>query len=274
MRMSKNLRRQRRCDLRIIFTACVAGVGGFSALADAESHPLGIPTLNSRPGAAYTVYLDFGGFSFFGNWGNGSGVPGTTPAFDHVTNAFSGNDVSYINQIWSRVAEKYSAFNINVTTVDPAAAANQASTDASRQLFYDQTPRLMHTVIGDGTWTGGGGVSYVGVTQGSFGSDPNVNGGHGIGYHTNWLFTNSLGGPGDVSAIAEAGAHENGHGLGLNHQSDVTGSTITNEYSGTTARPATGRSRRSWACLITRSAGCGGRARLTPAVSFSRTTCR
>src|SRR4051812_20032579 len=32
----------------------------------AESHTTGAPVLNSNPGAAYTVYLDFGGFTFTG----------------------------------------------------------------------------------------------------------------------------------------------------------------------------------------------------------------
>ena len=42
-----------------------------------------IPALNSRPGAAYTLYLNFGGFAFTGTWGGGAtnGTPGVTPAY-------------------------------------------------------------------------------------------------------------------------------------------------------------------------------------------------
>ena len=222
----------RRRSWSILKLAVITAVTGTAGSAHAQSHPTGVPALNSRPGAPYTVYLDFGGFSFTGNWGNLNGyTPGVTPAFDGVTSSFGTTDQGYMANIWSRVSEKYSAFNINVTTVDPAVAAGQAGSDPARQLFYDQTPQLMHTVIGASNWTGGGGVSFVGVTQGSFPSDPNVNSGDGYGYHTNWLFTNGLGGVSDTSAIGEAGSHENGHGLGLSHQSDFNGSTLSSEYS-------------------------------------------
>src|SRR5262245_51336098 len=52
--------------------------GAFSnpLVGNAVSVPL---ALSSRPGAPYTVYLDFGGFSFSGFWGNnGLYFPGDT----------------------------------------------------------------------------------------------------------------------------------------------------------------------------------------------------
>ena len=191
----------------------------------------GVPSLNSNPGASYTVYLDFAGFSFNGTWGNTSNSPGDTPSFDGTTGAFTSAEQATIKQIWARVAEKYSPFSVNVTTVDPAVAAGQAGDDSSRQAYYDQTARLMHTVIGgDGTWDGGGGgVSYVGVTQAPQ-YDASLNGGAGGGFHTNWIFPANLG-PNDPKAISEASAHENGHGLGLSHQSDYSGTTLMTEYS-------------------------------------------
>jgi hypothetical protein len=45
---------------------------------------------------------------------------------------------------------------------------------------------------------------------------------------TNWVFTDGVG---TGLACGQASAHENGHGLGLEHQSDYTGSTKNNEYS-------------------------------------------
>jgi hypothetical protein len=81
----------------------------------------------------------------------------------------------------------------------------------------------MHTVIGgDGSWTGGGGISYLGVT-GKSQSGSN-------GTHTDWVFSENLGG-GYPQFVGEAAAHENGHGFGLSHQSDYNGNTLINEYS-------------------------------------------
>jgi hypothetical protein len=183
-------------------------------------------TLNSRPGAAYTIYLDFGGFSFSGNWGNNASfTPGITLAYniDSDATTFSPTELADMKEIWSRVAEKYSWANVNVTTVDPAIAAGQAGTDAQRQVYYDNTAKLMHTVIGgNGSWTSGGGISYLTVTGKS---QPGSN-----GYHTDWIFSENLG-DGYPQFVGEAAAHENGHGFGLSHQSDYNGNTLVNEYS-------------------------------------------
>ncbi|MGA2439967.1 MAG: hypothetical protein ABSH08_03345 [Tepidisphaeraceae bacterium] len=192
-----------------------------------ESSVPGIPALSSRPGARYTVYLDFGGFSFTGNWANNASyTPGVTPAYgtDGNPNAFSASEIANIQNIWSRVSEKYTEFNVNVTTVDPAVAAGQAGSDLARQNYYDNTPDMMHTVIGGSdTWyPNAGGVSYVGVTPYS------ETGSNGL--HTNWIFSAEA--PTNLQFVGEAAAHENGHGFGLLHQSDYSGSTLINEYSG------------------------------------------
>ena len=113
-----------------------------------EVHPGGVPALSSRPGSAYTVYLDFAGFTFTGVWVN-SGTPGVTPAYNNVTGSFGAADQATITNVWAWVAEKFAPFNINVTTIDPAVAAGQAGSDAQRQAYYDATAKLMHTVIAD-----------------------------------------------------------------------------------------------------------------------------
>ena len=198
----------------------------------AAQHPV-VPAYNSNPGAAYTVYLDFGGFSFNGTWGgtsSPSGTPGVTPAYDSDGNAstFSATELANIQKIWAWTAEKYAPFNVNVTTVDPAPAGN---TDSQRQAFYDQTARMMHTVVGgSGSWSGGGGVSFVGTTQNTYGTS--ANSGAGSGFHTNWVFAAEA--PTNIQFVGEASAHENGHGFGLSHQSDVNGSgtTLGDGYSG------------------------------------------
>jgi hypothetical protein len=207
-------------------------MGSFFAMESrADTHTSGVPVLNSLPGAAYTIYLDFSGFNFSGSWG-GSYTPGNTPAFENASSSgtFTTSQQNDIKAIWARVAQCYTAFNINITTVDPAVAAGKADTDAHRQAYYDYTPQIMHTVIGQqqNSWCGGyGGISYVGVAQYSYGTS--ANSGAGYGYKTNWIFTDGVGTTG--TAVGQATAHENGHGLSLSHQSDYSGGTLVSEYS-------------------------------------------
>src|SRR5436853_5609068 len=80
---------------------------------------LDVPQLSSRPGAAATIYLDFNGH-VESSWGSFSNV--TTPAFDRDGDptSFSATELNSINEIWTRVAEDFIPFNVNVTTVAPA----------------------------------------------------------------------------------------------------------------------------------------------------------
>ncbi len=196
----------------------------------ADQHPT-VQALSSRPGAGYTLYVDFAGFNFTGTWGNTGASPGSTNAyFDVASNgSFNASQNAAIKEVWERIAEKYVAFNINVTTIDPAVGAGLAGTDAQRQKYYDDTAQIMHTVVGGGgSWYGpAGGVSYVGVAQNT--QNTSGNGGFGMGYHTNWVFAAEA--PTAYQFVGEATAHEDGHGLSLSHQSDYNGGGYQNEYS-------------------------------------------
>ena len=133
-------------------------------------------------------------------------------------------DISDIQNIWAIVSQEYIEYNVNVTTVDPAVAAGQASTDASREAYYNETPQMMHTIITpSNSWLPNQtGVAFVGVTPDAYNTAT-------APYHTNFVFSNVLG---DVSQdIARDATHENGHGMGLYHQADYTGNTLVNEYS-------------------------------------------
>lgn len=198
-------------SLRTLAAGSLGLVLGSQALAQSPA----VPALSSRPGAAYTMYLNYGGFTYTGNWAGKA--PGTVPAYsiDGNTAAFSSADLAGIRESWARTAQKYSAFNINVTTVDPAVAAGQAGTDLQRQNYYASQRGMMQSIIGgSNAWynSGAGGVSYVGVTQNAYGPTNSQ-------FHTNWTFPANLGG-GNAKYVAEATAHEQGHGLGLDHQSD------------------------------------------------------
>ncbi len=188
---------------------------------------------SSRPGAAYTLYLDFGGFSYTGKWAGGT-TPGVTPAYDVDGNAtsFSAQELFNIHQIWSSVAAAYAPFNVNVTTVDPAVAAGQTSSDDVRQQYYDTTVGIQHTIVGGtGAWTGGsaGGVSEIGGLIATAPAPDSV-----FGLHANFVFTDQNASA--LSTIADSIAHEDGHVFNLYHQSDYkspsgTYSKEINEYS-------------------------------------------
>jgi hypothetical protein len=205
----------------VVFAAATHAVGQVSA----------IPQLASRPGAAFTLYMNFGGFNYTGNWFGDT--PGVTPAYTIDGNAnFSATEIANIRNIWTRTAEKFSVLNVNVTTIDPAVTAGQAGSDSQRQNYYDSQARMMHMVMGgNGSWTGVGGiVGYSGLdVADSVGSG---------GTHTNFTFTANYGTGTVLRGIAETAAHENGHALKLRHQSRWnTNGTLAAEYdSGTAAR--------------------------------------
>lgn len=163
----------------------------------------GVPAMSSRPSATAKIYLDFNG-DIARQWGSYS-VP-ATPAYDTDGDAstFGDPEIALIQEIWARVAEKFSPFNIDVTTVDPGTLANKVA---------------MQVVIGgNGSWYGAGygGTGYVG---GFYNSASNVV----------YAFEDNLGN-GNPFYVAEAAAHEAGHNFGLNHISEYSGTTKVREY--------------------------------------------
>lgn len=84
----------------------------------------GVPLLSSNPAARAKIYLDFDGDAARA-WGSYS-VP-ATPAYDADgnTGSFSDAELGHIHEIWARVAEKYSPFNVDVTTVNPGALTDK-----------------------------------------------------------------------------------------------------------------------------------------------------
>lgn len=193
------------------------GTGG--QVASGPLSPLtSIPVLNSDPGATATLYLDFHGEGSQ-PWG-GTTVP-ATPAYtaDADATTFSGQELANIAEIWSRVSEAYSPFNINVTTVDPGSWNLAGTGSANRQVRV--------VIGGAGAWTNQlmGGIAYVGAYTSSY--LPN----------TGYVFSTNLGN-GAPQYTADDAAHEAGHLFGLQHQSTYSGSTKTAEYNtgnGTTA---------------------------------------
>jgi hypothetical protein len=155
-----------------------------------------VPIYNSYPSASATIYLDFDGQHVEGTSWNYNGALNLGPA--NLTN-------SQITEIFNRISEDYRPFNINITTD----STKYWSAPANQRM------RVIFTITSD--WYGAaGGVSYVN----SFTWGDNT---------PCFVFTALLNYT--TKYIAEAGAHEIGHTLGLNHQSSYdTNCTKLNEY--------------------------------------------
>lgn len=174
--------------------------------ADLATAPLSsLPQLNSLPGSQFTLFLDFDG-GYTTGW-ESTAVYTPPYDFDGNLNSFSTAELNSIQEIWTRVAEDYAPFNINVTTVDPG------------NLTNGRTAKM--AIGGDySDWFGdpAGGVAYVG---GFFNAASNVG----------FVFSDALAN-GVARYVAEAASHEAGHLFGLWHQSEYSSSgSKTSEYS-------------------------------------------
>ena len=111
---------------------------------------MGLPALDSLPGAPATLYLDFDG-NFLNTWSTGGQTftNVTTPVWDMDGNTsnFSAAEQAVIKEVWARVAEAYAPFDLDVTTVD---------TDPVNHVYADH--QVARVVIG-GTWRRSGAAS-------------------------------------------------------------------------------------------------------------------
>src|SRR5258706_15649576 len=131
-------------------TLAEAAPGGTTTGSTLSAPLTEVTVLINNAAAAAKIYLDFTGDNT-STWG--SYHPGVTPAYDTDGDAtsFSDSELSSIQQIFSRVAEKFSPFKVDVTTVNPGNLTDRLS--------------LKVVIGGDGAWLGAqaGGVSYVGA---------------------------------------------------------------------------------------------------------------
>ncbi len=150
-------------------------------LAPREGPAEAVPILNSRPGAAEVIYLDFDGEVVTDTlWGN--------------INAASYNfSATTITAMYDRVKEDFMPFNINVTTD----VANYNTAAVGHRMKVIMTPTTDAA-------PGAGGVAYLtsfrNAGSGSF--DPDI---------PCWVFNSGIVG------CSEAISHEVGHTLGLIH---------------------------------------------------------
>ncbi|MDQ4052419.1 MAG: putative Ig domain-containing protein [Actinomycetota bacterium] len=176
-------------------------------------------TLESRPGAARTIYLDVTGDTVTGTaWNNSYGSTLTFEPYSidtTVSTAFSAAELTEIQKMWQVVAEDYAPFDINVTLKDPGTAAIDRT--SSSDLVYGARALITNggTVYDS---CGCGGVAYVNVFNAA-GASHNY-------YQPALVFSNGTTKNGKY--VGEATSHEVGHNLGLNHD----GTSTAGYYSG------------------------------------------
>ncbi|TIC79409.1 fibronectin type III domain-containing protein [Nocardioides sp. GY 10127] len=169
-------------------------------------------SLHSNPGADLVIFLDVDGGSDIGSaWD--SDVQGTHPAWDPAGDgpAFSAAEKTLVQEVWSRVAEDYAPFDVDVTTQDPGQAA-LVRTDSSDTRYGTRVLITPSSVAyADLCPNGCGGLAYVGIFAATGGR-----------YSPAWVFPQGTGN--SAKSVAEAAAHEAGHNLGLTHDGDASSS--------------------------------------------------
>jgi len=161
-----------------------------------------VPQLASSPGAPVTIYLDFDGH-YEAQWGAQHQHDAPTPVFDldNNPNDFSLQEQEIITDIFHRVAEDFSVFTVDVTTIAPPSIGN---TNA-------EAHNVLRVAIGGGNadWYDDPNAGGAAVSK-SFYNANHAN--------TVYVFPDDL----DPTAanIGKLVSHESGHAFGLKHQSE------------------------------------------------------
>lgn len=164
--------------------------------------------LHSRPGSQRIVYLDFDGHFISGTIWNAyyfSGHDLLAPPFDldGQPDSFSDEERRRIQEIWSRVAEDYAPFDVDITT-ELASEDQIHRTDAVDAEFGTRVlVSPLASYFGDY-----GGMAWVGVFSASGVT-------HSY-YQPALVFPERLNGAAP-KYVADSVSHEAGHTLGLSH---------------------------------------------------------
>jgi hypothetical protein len=180
-----------------------------------QATPTDVFALQSKPGAARTIYLDFTGVTITNTVWNTTYNQPTITAEPYSNSApadtnFTDAERAEIYEAWQVVAEDYAPFDINVTTADLGPAAIDRASPSDTQYGS----RVI--VTGSGPISAScycGGVAYVDTFS--------LTSQHAY-YQPAWAFTSGVGVNG--LNIGQVASHEAGHNLGLAHDGTPTAS--------------------------------------------------
>ncbi|MCW2857987.1 MAG: hypothetical protein JWR52_3602 [Marmoricola sp.] len=172
-----------------------------------------VPALSSRPSSTHKIFLDFNGTTVSAGsaWaGTGAGkVPAGTVitgfSLDSDPSTYTPAEVSYIQTVWKIVSEKYSPYDVDVTTIDPGTAGYSRSTSADANYGDHVVITDDPTPVNDICSGQCAGVAYVGTFDVT-GNAP---------YDPVWVFSSMD--YGSAQLAAHDAAHEVGHTFGLSH---------------------------------------------------------
>lgn len=219
--------------LALVFPASASEVSRRAQSALLNQQAANTFALHSLPGSKHTIFLDFDGNTVLeGSWSDEmSGISAKAyVGFNKAGSAstFTTAELDFIQQVWRRVAEIYSPFDVDVTTQDPG-------TDAiSRTSLSDDTYGVQVAITSDAAAPAAACSARFSTCSGiaSFGTFDDVETSQSE-YQPAWVFTANthpdLGELNSSALTAVAAAHEAGHTFGLDHDG---GATNPSYYSG------------------------------------------
>ncbi|MBI2514185.1 MAG: putative Ig domain-containing protein [Opitutae bacterium] len=188
-----------------------------SPTVSAASVPVSAPPVrHSRPGASRVLYLDFNGHTVTGTaWNDATGSRPAVASYvcrpydtDGDETKFNDTEQAAIADVWQRVAEDYSPFDVDVTTEEPAS-------------FTAQTLRALVTRTTDAN-----GVANPSATTSAGVAYLDVFGRVDLARHLPvFVYFDVLSG---TASIADVVSHELGHNLALSHD----GTSASSYYRG------------------------------------------